>query len=73
MLLLVIVQTILLAIVLLTEIDGKVVQFVQLPTGVGVISHVPKPCAEQVKLLKQEVVGLPVQCPAVSKQAMFVL
>jgi len=69
-LVLVIVQTIFCAWVL-TEIVREV-QFVQLPTGVGVRSHVPSPCEEQVMSLKQLMDAFPVQRPATSKQAMFV-
>jgi len=53
------------------EIDREV-QFVQLPTDVGVKSHVPSPCAEQVMSLKQLIEVFPVQRPATSKHSMFV-
>jgi len=68
----VIVQTILVACEP-TAIDGKEVQFVQLPIGVGVRLHVPAPCAEQVALTKQLILLLPVHRPAVSTQDILVL
>jgi len=73
-LLLVIVQTILLA-----TFEGMVtdreVQFVQFATLVGVRSHVPALgiWAAQVALAKQMTELFPVQCPAVSKQEILVL
>jgi len=70
-LLLVIVQTIFVACIVM-ESDREV-QFVQLPTGVGVRSHVPSPCEEQVMSLKQLIEVLPVHRPATSKHAMLVL
>lgn len=68
---LVIVQTILVAIVLM-ESDRNV-QFVQLPTGVGVRSQVPALCAAHVAFAKQLIELFPVHLPAVSTQEMFVL
>jgi len=49
------------------------VQFVQLPTGVGVRSQVPAPCAEQVALTRQVSELFPVHRPAVSTQEILVL
>jgi hypothetical protein len=73
-LLLLTVQTILLATVEGTVTDREV-QFVQFATLVGVRSHVPAlgTWAAQVALKKQVMLLFPVQCPTVSKQEILVL
>lgn len=67
----VIVQTILVA---FEPMDSDFeVQFVQLPTGVGVRLQVPAPCAAHVALTKQLIELFPVHRPATSTQEMSVL
>jgi hypothetical protein len=72
---LVIVQTILLAPVEGVESEGKEVQFVHIPTGMGLITQVPAlgTWEVQVTSCKQLIEAFPEHVPTVSKHSILVL